>query len=243
MEDQQTLKIQSTYDYGKFKFLKGNRDLSEKKIKRIIESVENGLDLFKYCPIMINKDDYVIDGQHRFYASKLLKKPVYFVIVQNFSLRQVAEMNQNASKWTDKDFLNCYIDTGNHHYSKLKNFCEKYHINLGIASALMSEGKVRGIMRMDDLRDGLFKADNEKIATAFMDKVIMYEPFCKAYRSRNFLQALESLFNNTEFDHLELVDKLKLHNLEIETKSSPKEYLQHMEDLFNFKNSKRKRIY
>jgi hypothetical protein len=245
MQNEQLSSVQLYFsdDYGKFKFLRGNRDLNNAKINRIIESVHNGLNLFRYCPIMVNKDGYVIDGQHRFYVCKKLKLKVFYVIVPEFTLRQVAEMNQNASKWKDNDFVNCYIDTGNNHYNILKEFVDKYQVNLGIASALLSEGKVRGIKRMDDLRDGLFKAEKEKLAIEFMEKVLLFKPFCCAYKSRNFLQALETLFSNQEFSHMELIEKLKLHNLQIETRHSPKEFLTHIEDLFNYKNSKRKRLY
>lgn len=237
------IKIYCTSNYGKFKFLKGNRDLNSKKVKRIIESVENGLNLFPYCPVMVNKDGYVIDGQHRYFVCKKLSLPVHYVVVNDFTLRQVAEMNQNASKWTDKDFLNCYIDIGNKHYAILRDFVEKYQVNLGIASSLLSEGRVRGVNRMDDLRDGLFKSEFLSKASDFLDCALKFKDFCDSYKSRNFLQALETLLSFKDFNISELIDKLKLHNLTIETRSTPKEYLTHLEDLFNYKNSKRKRIY
>jgi hypothetical protein len=232
-----------TNDYGKFKFLLGNRDLNNAKINRIIESVSNGLNLFRYCPIMVTKDGYIIDGQHRFFVCKKLKLNVFYVVVPDFTLRQVAEMNQNASKWKDKDFVNCYTDTGNKNYSVLGEFVEKYQLNLGIAVSLLSEGKVRGIKRLDDLRDGLFKAEKLEFATAFMDNALRFKEYCTSYKSRSFLQALEILFAGKDFDLDEMIDKLKLHSLTVETCHSHKEYLTHLEDLFNFRNSKRKRIY
>lgn len=237
------IKFYVSYDYGNFKFLRGNRDLNDAKIKRIIESVENGLDLFQYCPIMINKDGYVIDGQHRYYVCVKLKLAIYYTIVPDFTLRQVAEMNQNASKWKDKDYVNCYIDTGNHHYVTLRDFTEKYKINLGIAVSLLSEGRVKGAKRLDDLRDGLFKAEFTDLAERFMVSAMLFSDYCDSFRSRNFLQALELLLASNEFEIIEFIDKLKLHNLKIENRQSYKEYLTHMEDLYNYRNSKRKRIY
>lgn len=236
------VQILCTDDYSAFHFLKGNRDLNQLKIKRIIESVENGLDLFKYCPIMVNKDGYVIDGQHRYYVCRKLGLPVFYVIVPNFTLRQVAQMNHNASKWTDKDFLKCYIDIGNQHYAYLKEFVEKYQVNLGIAISILYEGRVR-VNCLDDFRDGLFKAEYQKTATNLVEHALLYKDFCSSFKSRNFLQALETLLASKDYDSTEMIEKLRLHNLVIENRQSPKEYLTHMEDLFNYRNSKRKRIY
>lgn len=238
-----SVKVYFTEEYGMFKFLRGNRDLNNAKINRIIDSVQNGLNLFRYCPIMVNKDYYIIDGQHRFYVSKKLGLPVFYIIAPDFTLRQIAEMNQNASKWKDKDFVNCYIDTGNDHYKTLKNFVETYQINLGIAVSLLSEGKVRGVKRMDDLRDGLFKAQYLEHANKFMLNAMLFEPYCESYKSRNFLQTLEILTTSDQFNLTEFLDKLNLHGLKIENRQSYKEYLTHLEDLYNYRNSKRRRIY
>jgi hypothetical protein len=242
-ENLSSVNVHFSDDYGKFKFLRGNRDLNSAKINRITDSVHNGLNLFRYCPIMVNKEGYIIDGQHRFYVSKKLGLPVFYIIAPDFSLRQIAEMNQNASKWKDKDFVNCYIDTGNKHYNTLKDFVEKYQLNLGIAASLLSDGKVRGIKTIDVMRDGLFKAEKLNYATKFMEVAMQFKDYCESYRSRNFLQALEVLTASSDFTLTEFLDKLKLHGLKIENRQSHKEYLTHLEDLYNYRNSKRKRIY
>jgi hypothetical protein len=237
-----SIEVRFTDDYGQFKFMRGNRDLSDAKIKRITASVQKGLNLFRYCPIMVNENGYIIDGQHRFVVCKKLGMKIFYILVPEFTLRQIAEMNQNASKWKDKDFLNCYTDLGNDNYKSLHEFCDKYQLNIGIASSLLSEGKVRGAGRMDDVRDGLFKVNFYDFADAFMQKAMLFQSYCTAYKSRGFLQALEVL-NQSDFNITELIDKLQQNKLRIEACGNHKDYLSHMEDLFNYRNSKRKRIY
>lgn len=235
-----------TKDYGQFKFLRGNRDLNEPKIKRIIHSVQSGLSFFQYCPIMVNEDYHIIDGQHRFAVCQQLKLNVYYVVVPNFSLRQIAEMNNNASKWKDKDFLSCYSDLGLIDYSFLSDFAAKNHINLRIAFSLLMFGKVRysgTAEEKDAFRDGRFRVNFPEKAKQIMHEAKRYSAFTDSYNTRNFLQAIEILLESQNYDAEDMLEKLKTHGLKIEQKNSPKEYLSHMEDLFNYRNSKRKRIY
>lgn len=239
-----SVQILCTKDYGMFRFLKGNRDLDEGKIKRILRSIENGLEFFRYCPIMVNQNGYVIDGQHRFYVCKKLGLNVYYVVVPNFTLRQVAEMNNNASRWKDRDYLNCYVDIGIDHYKRLADFIGEYGVSIGVAAGLLSSGHVQsGGSDRNDFRDGLFKVNQYDQACRIMDKVLDFQNYCDSYASRSFIKAVEELLKSPDYDHQAFLDKLKLHELAIESRPTHKEYLQHMEDLFNFRNSKRRRIY
>lgn len=242
-----SVQIYWTQDYGLFKFLRGNRDLNELKVKRIIHSVQSGLAFFQYCPIMVNEEMFIIDGQHRFAVCQQLKLNVYYVIVPNFSLRQIAEMNNNASKWKDKDFLNCYIDIGLVQYEYLNDFIQRYKVNLKIACSLLMYGKVRHPSihseDKDAFRDGKFDINYSERADQIMDEALKYAGYTESYNTRNFLQAVEILIDSENYDATDLIEKLKLHNLKIEQKNSPKEYLSHLEDLYNYRNSKRKRIY
>jgi len=236
------VEVLCSQNYEMFHFMKGNRHLNDAKIKKIIFSVQNGLDLFKYCPIMVNNDHYVIDGQHRFACCKKLKFPIYYVVVPKFTLRQVAEMNNNASRWTSNDFLQCYIDIGYPDYKQLQKFIDANGVNIGVAISLLSSGSVTS-GHQDDFKDGLFKVEYLEKAERLMEHAKSYAQLCPTYRTRNFLRALEVLNDSTGYNQDEVIEKLSQHQLTIEQKNSPKEYLQHLEELFNFHNSKRRRIY
>lgn len=228
-----------------FRFLQGNRDLNEPKVKRIINSVHNGLSFFQYCPIMVNEEMFIIDGQHRFAVCQQLKINVYYVIVPNFSLRQIAEMNNNASKWKDVDFLNCYVDVGIDDYKILQQFADKHDLNIRIASSLLMTGKVRSdvVDGKEAFRDGKFRVNEQDKAEDFMNRAVEFNSLTDAWNTRSFLQALEILNDSLAYNQVELIEKLNLHNLKIDKKSTAKEYLAHMEELFNFRNSKRRTIY
>jgi hypothetical protein len=241
-----SVQIYWTKDYGQFKFLRGNRDLNEPKIKRIVKSVLGGLEFFQFCPIMVNEDMYIIDGQHRFVVCKQLRRNIYYVIVPDFKLRQIAEINNNTSKWKERDYLNCYTDVGLEDYKVLDEFAGKYSISIKVAASLLMQGKAQTGGQGDGkdfFRDGEFKVYFLEKATLLMDMVTEFNEFCTTFNTRSFIKAIETLHDCEKYDHTEFTEKLRLHNLTIEPKSTAKEYLIHMEELFNFKNSKRKTIY
>lgn len=238
-------KIQYSNQYGMFHFLKGNRDLNESKIRRIIESVKSGLNFFKYCPILVNEDFFIIDGQHRYYACKHLKLPVYFVIVPNFSLRQIAEINNNTSKWKIKDFMNCYIDANvnRDHYKTLERISIEHKLNISLCINLLMYGKVGGGGMSEAFRNGEFKVNYLQFTEDLISQAKQFEKFEADWKSRSFLQAIEKLQSSDKYDQDAVIKKLTKHSLVISTQSSCKEYLNHIESLFNFKNSIRQPIY
>ena len=244
---QSSVQIYFTTDHSLFNFLKGNRDLNEGKLKKIVKSVENGLNLFKYCPILVNEDFYIIDGQHRFYACKLLKIPVFYIIVNNFSLRQIAEINNNTTKWKTIDFLNCYIDSNVNYedYNYLLEFHKKHKINLSVAISLLMDGSVAqgGSISMPEFKDGNFKIKYKEKVEKIINSVEDYAPYFYKTKTRNFIKAIEVLLNSDKYEHLKVIEHIKKYDQNLDEQSSYKDYLSHIEDKFNFRRSKRVTIY
>ena len=239
-------KIYWTEDYGQFHFLHGNRDLVQSKINKLSRDIEAGLNLFQYCPILVNKDYYIIDGQHRFFVCKLKKLKVYYCVVPDFSLAQIAKLNNNQNRWTTNDFLNCYIDAGvnSEHYRTLKNFTESYSLTISTAMSLLYAGApATGGRFLELFRDGDFEVKFLNEATKLCDLAGEYSEYTNENYSRDFLATLHKLLSGDKFSHPEMIQKLQKNNLRIEKRSSVKEYLVHMEEIFNFKNSIRKTIY
>lgn len=239
-------KIYWTQDYSRFYYLHGNRDLDEGKIKKLIRDVESGLDLFKFCPILVNETMHIIDGQHRFYVCQHLKINVYYIIVPSFMLAEIARVNNNQNRWKMQDFLNCFIDAGKNkeHYILLKEFKNKYKVSISLAVGLLATGNLNhNRSNLEDFRNGKFQANYPELADTLMQAALEYSEFTEINMSRDFLMALEKLHENGKFSQKEMLEKLKKHDLKIEKRANVKEYLTHMEELFNYKNSIRKTIY
>lgn len=236
-----------TTDYSQFKFIAGNRDLNEAKIKKLMHDVQNGMDLFKYCPILVNEEMYIIDGQHRYYACHKLKKNVYYMIVPNFSLAQIAKLNNNQNRWKMADFLNCYTRAGKNiqHYQYLQEFIDKYKISVSSAIGLLYSGypTIGKTDSMENFRNGLFEVKYGEQSEKLMQTVMEFAPFTDQTNDRPFIAAIQKLISSEKYNHAEMLKKLNKCSLRIEKQLNSKQYLAHLEELFNYKNSKRQTIY
>lgn len=113
-------KVYMTTDYKKFKRLLGNRDVSEQRIKRIIESIQQiG---FLNSAIIVNERMEVIDGQARLEALKRLKLPVYYCSHNGAGINECLLLNQKQKNWSCDDYCKSYMEQGNENYHKLMAF-------------------------------------------------------------------------------------------------------------------------
>ena len=82
--------IHSTSDYSIFKILKGNRAVSELHVRRLAEAIkEKDLQI----PIIVDDNLYILDGQHRLEAYKIVGNPVPYIIKSKFDLADVRAVN------------------------------------------------------------------------------------------------------------------------------------------------------
>lgn len=229
-------------DYNKFRMIKGNREIDLNKIKRILSDIERGTNLIKYCPILVveknNKLD-IVDGQHRYMISKKLKLPVFYIIAEELSLYDIARMNSNTEKWKAKDFINCYIELGNQHYSELKELLQKYPgLNITTGVSLLSKGKVHhnpgnktGSTFTSDFQTGKFEVKYKAEAIAFLEKINQFN-FQFKY-SRPFMQAIEKVINAGKYSIGDLIEKVNEDPSELRMHGDYKNFLVNLEQIAN----------
>jgi len=126
--------INQTKAYDLFSKIIGNRNINQKKIERIMADINAGLNLLPYCPILVYTEGNnlnIVDGQHRFEVAKQLNIPIFYVIASELNLKQIAMLNSRQDKWTQSDFLRCYINIGISDYVVLDKFLKTYAIGLG----------------------------------------------------------------------------------------------------------------
>jgi hypothetical protein len=245
-----SIKIFFSKDYSLFRMINGNRQLNNNKIKRIRNDILKGLDVLRYCPILVkeNKNTLeIIDGQHRYWVAKEMKSKVWYIVVEDFTLHDIAKINSNTEKWATKDYINCYIQQGNVHYQFLREFMEKTGFPLSVTLRLLATGKVGGDAGVDEKNSDKFKRGQfevlfEKEANRMVDAVRQFEEF-PGHNSRHFIIAIELILKAGKCDFVELVDKYKEGTVKLLKRESIKEYLANLEEIYNYRMRQRRVIY
>ena len=67
-----------------------------------LEDILYGFDLYQWIPITVNKDYYLLDGQHRLEAAKRMKLKYIDVVIQNTEL---LESNKSNKVYKSKKFI------------------------------------------------------------------------------------------------------------------------------------------
>lgn len=117
--------IKVTSNYSKFKHLKGNRNIVEPHLRKLIKSIqENGW--LENSPVLVNQKYEIIDGQHRFEACKTLGLPIEYMVVYDENLSTCIVRNNTARKWTATDFVRAKAAEGNDDFKLLLSYIEKY---------------------------------------------------------------------------------------------------------------------
>jgi hypothetical protein len=226
--------IYFTTEYGRFKFLKGNRELNERKIDKLVEDIKAGIDFLPYCPIIVNEQMEIIDGQHRFMAARKLKTNVHYMIKKDATLEAVPAINSKGSKWRTVDFMNSYVDLARGEYLTLKLFREKFpRMSLPVAIRLLHDGNTKGSEAIDVFKEGLFKASHVQKAQEVARRLQDFEPYTDNPFSARFVNVMLRLIESELYDHEAMKEKLAQAGKRIENIDSEKSIISNLEEIAN----------
>jgi hypothetical protein len=233
-------KIHYTTDYGRFKFLKGNRDINEGKVNKIKKVIQAGIDVLKYAPIIVNEAMEIIDGQHRFAVSREMKGNVYYVIHKEADLSIVPTINSNSSKWRNIDFLNSYADLKKPAYLSLIKFMEEFSgIGLSTAIKIVHAGTMEVSDAVESFRDGVLSNDHIELAHKVATLLNDFRPHMENPFSSRMFRVMLQLMDNGKYDHALMLKKLQDSGRRIENLTSPKTIIQDMESVINHRMKER----
>lgn len=235
-----------TKEYTNFTMINGNRALNENKIKRIIKEIEKGNDMLPYYPIqvrVVGEKMEILDGQHRFFICKKLKKPVHYILVtENKSMSDIAKVNSNVEKWKPQDFINCYIQQGNDDYKKLQSFLDAYKINIGTSTKLLTSGSPGAEGSNLDIKEvfehGVFKVTHYDESVALAEICKQFEAFGN-WRDRSFIIAIFRIRKAALISLDDLVAAFTKFPHLLTRQHSHKEYIYNLEQIMNHNKQKR----
>lgn len=155
--EKKSIIIYTTTDYGQFNRLKGNRDVTNKRVAIIKESIAQVGYISN--PIIVNEKHEVIDGQGRLEALRQLGLPVEYRIVEGLGINECRAMNLKPTGWSISDFVKSYAEYGNENYIRFKAIADKYEFGYTLVYSLAKNNVYGGRAVQGDLREGTFVLD------------------------------------------------------------------------------------
>lgn len=229
-----SVKIYFTREYGAFGFLKGNRELNELKIKKIKQDIQDGFDVLKFAPIIVNEELKIIDGQHRYVVAKQLGLNVYYVITRDIDLVGVTKINSRSSNWKMIDFLNSFMDLKKENYIMLYNFLQDHpRVSLPVAMRIMHDGDPLSKTAQSEFKDGNLGSKFYGKLQRLTNLLKGFEPYMDNPYSRLMFKVIDSIIDNGKYDHVMMLRKLEESGRRIENTSSAKAIINDMESIIN----------
>jgi hypothetical protein len=233
--------IQTTYDYAKFRILKGNRQVNQIHLRRLKQSIQSNP---LVTLIMVNERMEIIDGQHRFFVSKELGLPINYVLVYGYGVKEVQILNANMNNWNKQDYLSAFIKLGNEQYIDFKEFRDYFKdLNFGIcvklANGLASHRTKRenGVkFTMKDFEQGNFKFKDKEVAYRVANMIMDFKPYFSKFSDNSFCLTLMSVFNHPNYDHKNMIHKLSIQPSALISCKTQEQYRIKLEEIFNFKS-------
>ena len=230
--------IKTTRNYSQFRFMKGNRAVSSLHLERLITSMRE-----KYVPtpIIVNKDNEIIDGQHRFSATKYLGLPLYYFRALNGSgLEDVRIINTNNRTWTNNDHLKSFMEKERDEYPD--TFATKpYHLFDWLKSTYSLPFQiVMSLVGADPFHKAQgFKKGNLKVrdfSQAKADAIYLHamKEFYEHWRKRSFLSAMCTLMKQSAFNRKRWIRKIGINRTKLVQCTNANDYIERMEYIYNW---------
>jgi len=195
--------VYMTTDYDQFKNIVGNRVVKkDNSYKQLLQEMSK---IGQAEPILVTKDYYVINGQHRLEVAKDLNIPVIFYISNLDATPEViGSVNRTKKMWDVMSTARLFEGQGKKDYSIFLDYREKYNFMPTQVMSLLRTGKAHKSFATirDEFNSGKFVATHKKAAYEFGDYVLLLEKEANSnvFRNQYFLVALHNAYSIKGFD-------------------------------------------
>lgn len=234
-----------TKSYNIFKKVAGNREVNEYNVRRIVRSMEKYGNLLAVNPIIVNENMEVIDGQHRLEAAKRLKADVAYTVRNGENIGAVVGLNAAATQWKLYDFAVSYADRGYEPYQALLRMMDRYKVPFGVLMTLATHTQGGGDKRHNErmaFQSGEFEFTNrdmvEQILGQYAELNKIVEPLGRSYDL-----ALFQIMRNASYEHERMLEKYAKYGHFIKPQRTKADFINEIEDIYNFNARDRVRFY
>lgn len=236
-----TRQVFQTRDYDQFKTLIGNRDINKQHVNQLIQLMVANGNLTDQFPIVIGKDGYVIDGQHRLEALKTLGWEVGYVIDENATIETIRNINQGNRNWNWRDIAESYARLdGGEEYAWFLSYFDSHEISFTAAMGFCS-AKLAKAGRSTSFTDGDLKIEDKTQAVRFADQYQELRELVDI-NTHDFAKALNKIFRSPFYNHERMVEKMTSYGSRLPVKASPADYMREIEKIFNLGYSEESKV-
>lgn len=231
------------------KLTEANRSLKRPHIDRLKGIIEkNGY--LTGCPIICDKDGFIIDGQHRYVACKELKiEPPIVVLEMDNAFDMAPVMNSSQLRWGTADYVHYYAMKGYPDYIVLEQICKEKGLKPSVVYNIVTgksvdKGGLGNQREVSTLKSGSFKigdmsdkglAKLERKINAIMEIVNRTD----LPKTDRLIIALARLAKDKNFSFATMLAKIDYQKAKIYRCSTILEYQQMLANIYNYKNIKK----
>lgn len=237
--------IRYTEELDRFKLLDYNRDIKQSHVEKITNSILK-IGYLSANPIIVSRDGYVLDGQHRLEACKKLGIGIYYCIAEDadsFSktANTIVSLNTSAKLWTLTDYTKFYASNENENYKRVNDFALTYDIEIGPAVAFISRGNTfvsNNGNHLIEFKRGMFvcsDADYKLGAEALEATKQILQAGALPFNRYTYGALLEMARRNNRFSWSKMVDKVNKYRDRIYRCTSKEKYIEMFSDVYNYK--------
>ncbi len=173
------VEIHSTLNYDMFQLFPRNRAICEKHVKSFMEDPTFPMG-FRSCPIVVNSDMFIVDGQHRCTAAKRLEIPVFYVVDANATEQDIQKRNSTTKGWVLRDHV-IYHSHDKPTYAFIVRMMKEHSVSVSFINSMAMKitGKSNRTFNKD-LRDGKINLeahldDMEKFLSVYVPRIREYK--------------------------------------------------------------------
>lgn len=233
--------MQETQNYEKFTFLNANRHIDRNHVNKIKKSITK-YGFLESSPIMVNYDNEIIDGQHRFVACKEMGLPIKFVYVDTQQMQNIlVDLNNTQKKWNVLDYVTYYAQLGNEQYIRLLQLSKQYRLSISSVCTI-AEDSVQGGSDTDIIKAGQFRFPECEIGIVEgkIERVLQACKYMGLKSSDRIIRAITLVAKHPEFKWKEFMQKVSYQRDKCYKCSTISGYIKMLENIYN--NKRRTRL-
>lgn len=224
----------------KVSFLRGNREVNDKMVGKIMKSMAEYGILTCITVTKYNSRYFIIDGQHRYSAAKRMGLSIPAIVIPRQAINVIIDLNTIQKNWGLDDYADFFATNDDKDlalpYATLRQIREQTGINY---TALV---KIYSTCSMAKFKRGELVLDNFDFAERFMSYLVDISNYVPFFDNARFILGYIHIAQHEHYEHDRMMAKLKLNHKKqkypMDGESKPTSYGRLMQDIYNMHQTK-----